>query len=83
MSRNDDPDWSGMAASFSEPVKLARRVDVTNGNREDQPPGQDCRPTPDPAPGPGRPPADDMIAVVDRFQERLEMSRWSRARRPS
>ena len=62
-SRNDEPDCSGIAASFSTSMKLARRVDVENGNREDQTPRQAA----DPAAGTSshvadRPSPIDMVA---------------------
>jgi len=50
-------------------------MDVKNGNREDQAPSQTADPTCYPAPGPGRPSADNMIGPVDGFEEGLEMSR--------
>jgi len=58
-------------------------MDVKNGNREDQTLSQTADPACHPAPGPDRPPADDMIASVDGFEEGLEMSRrpWLDGRR--
>ena len=53
-------------------------MDVKNGNREDQTLSQTADPACHPAPGPDRPPADDMIASVDGFEEGLEMSRRPR-----
>jgi hypothetical protein len=54
-------------------VKLARRVDVDQRNREDQPARQTADPPHHPGPGPRRPPAHDVIAKVDRLQQGLKM----------
>ena len=47
------------------------------------PPSHAAKPAGYPAPGPGRPSADDMIAPVDGFEEWFEVRRVSRAERPS
>jgi hypothetical protein len=50
-------------------------MDVKHGNREKQTPGHGSDPTPDLTPSPGRPFANDVIAPVNGFEKRLEMSR--------
>ena len=50
-------------------------MDVKNGNREDQTPGQTADPACYPPPNSGRPSADNMIAPIDGFEEGLKMSR--------
>jgi hypothetical protein len=48
-------------------------VDVLQRDGEHQAPGHRRQPSREPLPAPGRPTADDVIAVVDGLQERLEM----------
>jgi hypothetical protein len=56
-------------------MKPARRMDVKDGNREDQTSSKSSEPASDLAPSPGRSFADHVIATVDGFKERLQMSR--------
>ena len=52
----------------SRPVQLAGRMDVAQRDGEDQPPGQAAPATAGALSAPtGRPPADDVVAVVDRL----------------
>jgi hypothetical protein len=49
-------------------VEPARRVDVVDRHREDDPPGEPAEPSSQPHESPIPTPADDMIAMVDRFE---------------
>jgi hypothetical protein len=48
-------------------------VDIAQRHGEDQPPGPGRQPSDDASPSFGRPSANDVIAVVDRLQQRLEV----------
>jgi hypothetical protein len=55
------------------PMEPARRVDVVDRHREDHPPGEPAEPAPEAHGRPVLPPADDVIAMIDRVQQRIEM----------
>ena len=54
-------------------MEPAGRVDVAYRDREDEPPGDRQEPSPPSFASAGRPASDDVIAVVDRLEERLEV----------
>jgi hypothetical protein len=54
-------------------VKLARRMDVDQRNREDHSARQAADPSHHRGPHPRRPPAHDVIANVDRFEQGLQV----------
>lgn len=63
---------------FVAPVHATRGINVSNRNREDEPPRKRARrfrQTPPDAEGPS---ADDVVAMVDRLQERVEVRRRPR-----
>jgi hypothetical protein len=55
------------------PVQPAGGVDVVDRDREDEPPGEPADPAADLREPSYPPPADDVVAMVDRLQERLDM----------
>jgi hypothetical protein len=59
-------------------MEPARGVDVEQRHGEDQPARQHGQPAPACLPTAGRPAADDMVAVVDRLQERFQVRRGPR-----
>ncbi len=73
-SRNARGRLEGDRGQLVEPVQLAGRMDVPQRHGEDQPPAHGRQPRPNSFPGPGRPPADDVIAVVDGLQQRLQVA---------
>jgi hypothetical protein len=70
----------GDGRQLLEAVQAARRVDVAQRDGEHQPPGHRREPTPQALPALDRPAADDMIAVIDGLEERLQMLRGPRLR---
>jgi hypothetical protein len=68
----------GDGRQLLQPVQAAGGVDIAQRDREHQPPGQRCQPSPATIPAPGGPTADDVIAVVDGLQERLQVGRGPR-----
>jgi hypothetical protein len=57
------------------PMEPAGRVDVEQGDGEDQPPRQSEKPAFPPLTASGRPTAEDMVAVVDDFEQRFQVGR--------
>src|SRR5262249_6157972 len=56
-----------------EPVEPAGRMDVDDGNREDDPPGDPFGPAPGALGEWNLPPADHVVALVDRREQRVEV----------
>jgi hypothetical protein len=56
-----------------EPVQPAGRVDVDDRHGEQEPPEQPAGPPPDPRGERGPARADDVVAQVDRLEERVEV----------
>jgi hypothetical protein len=60
---------------LGEPVELARRMDVGHRHREDRPPEEAGKPAPDRASPADGSAAEDVVAMVDRLEERIEVPR--------
>ena len=73
MSRNDDADWSGIAASFSSRWSRQGEWTSRNGTAKTSRRGSDASQRDPLLPAAGRPAADDVVAVVDGLQERFEV----------
>jgi hypothetical protein len=64
----------GNRRQLLEPVQVAGRVDVAQGDGEDQSPGQRSQPSFVRVPASDWPAPHDVIAMIDGLQERLQMS---------